>query len=58
MSGGNNTLNNPVNLTSITISSNTINSLQYSTVPDTILLLDGKMVNLTTIIETVNYPNG
>jgi hypothetical protein len=50
MSSGNDTFtNNPVNLTSITISSNTINSLQYSTVPDTILLLDGKMVNLTPI---------
>ena len=39
--------NDPVNLTSITISSNTINSLQYSTVPDSIILLDGKMVNVT-----------
>ena len=47
MSGGKNTLNNPVNLTSITISSNTINTLQFSTVPDTILLLDGNIVNMT-----------
>jgi hypothetical protein len=47
MSSGKNTSNDPVNLTSITISSNTISSLQYSTVPDTILLLDGKKVNLT-----------
>ena len=47
MSPGNNTSNNPVNLTSITLTSNTVNTLQYSTVPDTILLLDGKMVNLT-----------
>ena len=42
-----NRINNPINLTSITVSSNTINSLQYSTVPDTILLLDGQMVNVS-----------
>ena len=42
-----NRINNPINLTSITISSNTINSLQYSTVPDTILLVDGQMVNVS-----------
>ena len=42
-----NPVNNNITLNSITISSNTINSLQYSTPPDTILLLDGKMVNVT-----------
>jgi len=47
MSSGKNTLNDRVNLTSITISSNTINTLQFSTVPDTILLLDGNIVNMT-----------
>ena len=59
MSAGNDTFtNNPVNLTSITISSNTVNSLQYSTVPDSILLLDGKMVNLTAMnsFETGKLP--
>ena len=40
-------INNNITLTSITVSSNTINALQYSTPPDTILLLDGKMVNIT-----------
>lgn len=58
MSSGSDTSTNPVNLTNITISSNTINPLYYSTVPDTILLLDEKLVNLTAtnIYETEKLP--
>ena len=42
-----NPTNTRINLTSITVTSNTVNTLQYSTIPDTILLLDDKIVNLT-----------
>jgi hypothetical protein len=36
-----------INLTSITVSSNTVSSLQYSTIPDTVLSLDAQIVNVT-----------
>ncbi|HUT38792.1 MAG TPA: hypothetical protein VMW77_05770 [Methanoregula sp.] len=42
-----NPTNTGINLTSITLTSNTVNTLQYSTIPDTILLLDDNIVNLT-----------
>ena len=41
--------NSGINLTSITVASNTVNSLQYSTIPDTTLILDYNNENNKTV---------